>query len=137
MRTPKLNDVFTYDFSYTEEEVLAYAKISGDSNPIHISENYSKNTQFGRCIVHGYYSISVFSKVYGTLLYPESHILISQNAKYIKPIFTGVEYVAVFTTKQLLMDKNRVLYFNEIREKATGEVKIVGEALLMNEKHYI
>ena len=136
MESPKLNDVFKHDFTFTDEEIYAYAKISGDVNPIHLSEEYSKNTMYGRCIVHGYYSISVFSKVYGTLLYPESHILISQNAKYIKPIFTGVVYTAVFTTKQLFHDKNRVLYLNEIFEKETGELKITGEAILMNEKFY-
>ena len=136
MEYPKVNDVFKYDFFFTEEEVDTYSKISGDSNPIHLSESYSKGTVFGRCIVHGYYSISIFSKIYGTILYPEGHILISQNAKYLKPIFTGVDYIAVFTTKQLFPDKNRILYLNEIYEKKTGELKITGEAILMNKKFY-
>ncbi|MES2748459.1 MAG: MaoC family dehydratase [Bacteroidota bacterium] len=136
MKTPQLNDVFKHDFTFTDEEIHVYAKISGDVNPIHVSESYSKQTQFGRCIVHGYYSISVFSKVYGTLLYPDGHILISQNAHYIKPIFTGIEYTAVFTIKEIFPDKNRVLYQNEIFEKATGELKITGEAILMNKKFY-
>lgn len=136
MHTPQLNDVFTFDFSFTEEEIQAYARLSGDVNPIHISESYSRNTIYKRCIVHGYYSISVFSKVYGTLLYPQGHILISQNAQYLKPIFTGVAYTAVFTVRQLFPDKNRVLYQNEIFEKQTGELKITGEAILMNEQHY-
>ena len=80
--------------------------------------------------------ISVFSKVYGTLLYPEGHILISQTAKYIKPVFTGIEYTAQFTTKQLFPDKNRVMYLNEIIEKHSGELKVVGEAVLMNKNFY-
>jgi acyl dehydratase len=136
MKRPKINDVFKYDFSFKNEDIMAYAKLSGDSNPIHISEDYSKDTIFGRCIVHGYFSISVFSKIYGTLLYPEEHILISQNAKYIKPIFTGINYTAVITVKELLPEKNRVLYQNEIYEKATGELKISGDAVLMNKKYY-
>jgi len=136
MKTPEINDIFKFDFTFTEEEILAYAKISGDINPIHISEAYAKETRYKRCIVHGYYSISIFSKVYGTLLYPDGHILISQSAKYLKPIFTGVEYTAVFTTKQLFPDKNRVLYLNEIFDKETGELKITGEAILTNQKSY-
>lgn len=136
MKVPKINDVFEFDFSYTDEEIITYSKISGDVNPIHVSEKYSQNTIYGRCIVHGYYSISIFSKVYGTLLYPESHILISQNAKYIQPIFTGVEYTAVFTVKELFPLKNRVLYQNEIVEKHTGKLKITGEAILMNDIFY-
>lgn len=136
MKKPEINDVFEYDFSFKDEEVLAYAKLSGDVNPIHVSEEYSKDFIFGRCIVHGYFSISIFSKIYGTALYPEEHVLISQNSKYIKPIFTGVEYTAVFTVKELFPDKNRVLYLNEIYEKSTGELKVTGEAILMNRKFY-
>ncbi len=91
---------------------------------------------FGRCIVHGYFSISIFSKIYGTLLYPDGHILIYQTAKYIKPVFTNVEYVAVFKTKQLFPNKNRVLYLNEIFDKQTGELKVTGEATLTNKNFY-
>jgi acyl dehydratase len=137
MDTPKIGDVYKHDFIFTDDQILTYASISGDTNPIHVTEEYGDNSMFGRCIVHGYFSISVFSKVYGTLLYPEGHILISQTAKYIKPIFTGIEYTAVFTTKQLIPEKNRVTYLNEILEKQTGELKVKGEATLMNKKYYI
>lgn len=136
MKKPELNDQFTHDFLFTEEEVLSYAALSGDCNPIHVSESYSEKTSFGRCIVHGYFSISVFSKIYGTLLYPEEHILLSQSATYFKPIFTGVEYTAVITTKELRKEKNCVVYCNEIFDKNTGELKISGEAILLNKKHY-
>jgi len=136
MKTPEIGDIFTYDFSFSEDDIHIYAKISGDTNPIHISESYAEQTIYKRCIVHGYYSISVFSKVYGTMLYPDGHILISQTAKYIKPLFTGVEYSAIFTTKELIPEKNRVRYLNEIVEKDTGELKITGEAILMNKKFY-
>jgi 3-hydroxybutyryl-CoA dehydratase len=91
---------------------------------------------FGRCIVHGYFSISVFSKVYGTLLYPNGHILVGQSAKYIRPLFTNVEYMATFKVIQLIPEKNRVKYLNEIFEVQTGELKITGEATLMNKIHY-
>jgi len=54
----------------------------------------------------------------------------------LKPIFTGVEYTAVFTVERLFQEKNRVLYKNEIFEKTTGEIKITGESILMNKKYY-
>lgn len=134
--TPCVGDIFQHDFIFTDDQILTYASISGDTNPIHVSENYAGQTTFQRCIVHGYFSISIFSKVYGTLLYPDGHILISQTAKYINPVFTGIEYTAVFTTQQLFPDKNRVCYLNEIFEKQTGELKVAGEAILMNKKFY-
>jgi 3-hydroxybutyryl-CoA dehydratase len=133
---PTIGDIYEHDFVFADEQVYSYADISGDINPIHISKDYAEKSIFGRCIVHGYFSISIFSKVYGTLLYPDGHILISQTAKYIKPIFTGIEYTAIFSTKQLFPDKNRVCYINEIIEKKTGELKVTGEAILLNKKHY-
>ena len=137
MKIPEINDVFTYDFIFSKAQIYEYAQISGDTNPVHLSESYAEKTVFERCIVHGYFSISIFSKIYGTLLYPEGHILISQSAKYLQPIFTEVPYTAVFTTKALFPEKNRVLYQNEIIEKSTGNIKVTGDALLLNRELYL
>ncbi len=136
MEPPKLNDIFRHNFSFTREQVLNYAQISGDTNPIHVSAAYGAQSSFGRCIVHGFFSTSIFSKVYGTLLYPDEHILISQSAKYIKPVFTAVNYIAVFTVAELIYEKSRVRYINEIYDEQTMELKVTGEAVLMNKKHY-
>ena len=133
---PQLNDTYKHDFSFTNEQIFGYAQLSGDTNPIHVSEEYGKQSMFGKCIVHGYFSISVFSKVYGTLLYPDGHILISQNTKYVKPIFTHVDYYAVFTILEIDTEKNRARYKNEIYEKANNELKVTGEAVLMNKIYY-
>lgn len=134
---PKIGDSFAHEFSFCKEQAMQYAIISGDTNPIHINDEYGRKSMFGECIIHGYFSISVFSKVYGTLLYPEGHILISQQNKYIKPLFTSNEYIAIFTVVELYPEKNRVKYKNEIFEKATDELKISGEAILMNKLSYV
>jgi acyl dehydratase len=39
--------------TFSAEDVNSFAKLSGDTNPIHLDENYSSKTKFGRCIVHG------------------------------------------------------------------------------------
>jgi 3-hydroxybutyryl-CoA dehydratase len=136
MDKPKLNDSFKHEFIFTEEQLLTYAQISGDINPIHVSNEYAGQTEFGKCIVHGYFAISVFSKIYGTLLYPDGHILISQSAKYIKPIFTDIPYIAVVTVKELIPEKNRVVYLNEIFDTENNQLKITGEAILLNKNYY-
>lgn len=133
---PQLHQTFEHQFSFTKEQLLTYAQISGDVNPIHVSEAYGNESIFGKCIVHGYFTTSIFSKVYGTILYADGNILVSQSAKYIRPIYTDVKYKAVFTVIQLHPDKNRVTYLNEIFEVATGELKVTGEATLMNKLQY-
>lgn len=136
MEAPKLNDIFKHTFSFTNDQVEDYAKISGDINPVHIDEQYGNNSEFGKCIVHGYFTNSVFSKVYGTLLYAEGHILVEQETKYIKPVLTNVTYLAVFTVIKLIPEKNRVVYLNEIFDAQTGDIKVTGKATLMNRKLY-
>ncbi len=39
--------------TFSAEDVKSFAKVSGDTNPIHLDENYSSKTKFGQCIVHG------------------------------------------------------------------------------------
>lgn len=133
---PKLNDIFKHEFSFTKKQLITYAKISGDINPIHVSDDYAGQTAFGKCIVHGYFTTSIFSRIYGTLLYPDGHILISQSAKYIKPIFTDVPYLAVITVKALIPEKNRVVYINEIFDSEHLQLKVTGEATLRNLNYY-
>ena len=136
MKVPQLNEEFRHSFHFTKEQVTAYANLSGDTNPIHVSDDYGDESTFGRCIVHGYFTNSIFSKVYGTLLYPDGNILVEQRSKFIKPIFTDISYIAVFTVIKLLPEKNRVTYSNEIFDAEIGELKVTGEATLWNKEKY-
>jgi hypothetical protein len=61
----------------------------------------------------------------------------SQLTKWIKPMFTGTEYEAVITVKEIFPDKNRVSYDCAVYDVASGEQTIVGEAKLQNKKQYV
>ena len=39
--TPKVGNIFRHDFIFTNDQILTYASISGDTNPIHVSETYA------------------------------------------------------------------------------------------------
>lgn len=133
----KTGDVFTHDFSYTQEQVDLYAKISGDNNPLHVNQEAGKASMFGRCIIHGHFSASVFTKIFGTLLHPEGQIYMKQNTNFMKPMFVDTPYQAVITVKEIYPEKNRVLYDTKVIDPATGAETITGEALLMNKKAYV
>lgn len=137
MNAPKVGDVFTHDISYTQENVNLYAQISGDVNPLHIDEEAGKNSMFGRNIIHGHYSASVFTKIFGTLLYADGHIYMKQNNTFLRPMFVNTPYRAVITVKEVFPEKNRVLYETKVIEVESGQETITGDALLMNKKHYV
>lgn len=51
-----------------DDDVIDFARISGDENPIHLSESYASTTRFGQRIAHGLYTASLISAVLGTRL---------------------------------------------------------------------
>jgi acyl dehydratase len=91
---------------------------------------------FGKCIIHGHFSASVFTKIFGTLLYADGHIYMKQNNTFLRPMFVETAYEAVITVKEIYPEKNRVLYETKVIDKESGTETISGEALLMNKKQY-
>lgn len=137
MTAPKQGDVFTHDITYTQEQVNLYAQISGDTNPLHVDKAAGEASMFGRNIIHGHFSASVFTKIFGVLLYADGHIYMKQSCTFMKPMFVDTPYRAVVTVKEIYPDKNRVLYDTKVIDVATGAETITGEALLMNKKYYV
>ncbi len=58
----KIGDEFRHKFSYTQEDVNTYAKVSGDTNPLHTDPVAGQESMFGRNIMHGFLGASVFYK---------------------------------------------------------------------------
>jgi acyl dehydratase len=133
----KIGDQFKHRFSYTQEDVNMYAKVSGDTNPLHIDEAAGKASMFGRCIIHGYLGGSVFTKLFGTTVFADGNVYMKQLMQFMRPMFTGTEYEAVITVQEIFPEKNRVLYKTEVFNAETNELTITGEALLMNKKQYV
>lgn len=133
----KIGDQFKHRFSYTQEDVNMYAKVSGDTNPLHIDEAAGKASMFGRCIIHGYLGGSVFTKLFGTTVYADGNVYMKQLMQFMRPMFTGTEYEAVITVQEIFPEKNRILYKTEVFNADNNELTITGEALLMNKKQYV
>jgi acyl dehydratase len=54
-------------FSVTQDTINAWARLSGDQNPLHVSEEYARTTRFGGTIAHGHYTLALIEE----LLYAE------------------------------------------------------------------
>jgi 3-hydroxybutyryl-CoA dehydratase len=133
----KLGDQFKQEFSYSQEDVDMYAKVSGDTNPLHIDEEAGKSSMFGRRIIHGFLGASIFTRIFGTLWYADGTVYMSQSMKWLKPMFTERKYIGVITVKEIVKEKHRATYTCEVFDAETGEQTIIGEATLMNKKQYV
>ena len=70
-------------------DVIGFAEISGDRNPIHLSEHFAAKTVFGQRIAHGLYTASLISAVIGTRLPGPGAIYLSQTLNFKAPVKIG------------------------------------------------
>lgn len=122
-QTASLKKVFKSD------EVMAFADLSLDTNPIHIDENYAEHGRFGKRIVHGFLVGSLISAVFGTKLPGEGAIYLHQEMDFRKPVFHGDEITATVKVTYIRKDKF-IVYFDTKCENDKGEVVIDGKAIL-------
>ena len=119
--------------TFVEEDVAEFARVSGDSNPAHMDENYAKTTQFKTRIVHGMLAASLFSALLGTDLPGVGTIYTGQTLKFTRPVHFGEEITASVTVKELNAERNRAV-FGCLAVNPQGEPVIVGEATVMPPK---
>jgi hypothetical protein len=87
---------------FTAADVLAFATLSGDHNPIHLDEAFAKTTPFGRCIVHGMLGSSLFSTMFATRI--PGCIYISQSLAFKAPVFVGDSVLAKCVRACLILE---------------------------------
>ena len=88
----QIGDTFSFNRYLSKENVLAFAELSGDDNPIHVNEEYVKNnTQFERPIVHGVLLLAIISKVLGKDFPGHGSVAVSISSKFIRPVLVDSE----------------------------------------------
>ena len=108
MNLPPLRTLFFEDLSVgmtetlektvASSDVVGFAQLTGDRNPIHLSEHFAARTSFGKRIAHGLYTASLISAVLGTRLPGPGAIYISQTLNFRAPVKIG-DTVVVTVTK--------------------------------------
>jgi len=132
----KTGDTYQHALMFQQSDVDAFARITGDNNPIHIDAEYAAKTPFGRPIVHGFLSGAVFSKVFGTLFPGEGTIYLYQEMKFMAPVFVDQPYMAKFEVAEVNTEKHSAIIKCTL-ENGEGKVCIDGMAKLKNNMQFI
>lgn len=113
----------------TEADIMAFAGVSGDTNPIHLHEGFAKTSRFGQRIAHGMLSGSFISTVIGTKLPGPGAIYVSQTMNFMAPVLIGDTITAVATITAIDSTKRRVT----IKTQCLNGDKVVidGEAVVL------
>lgn len=122
-----------FERTITPEMIDAFGAASGDYNPVHFNEEYAKNSMFGQRIAHGMLTGSFFSTILGTLCPGEGTIYLSQELKFLKPVFIGEKITAIATVAEIIVEKNRVV-FDTIAVNEKGEKVVAGKAVVLPPK---
>jgi 3-hydroxybutyryl-CoA dehydratase len=113
----------------TEADIMAFAGVSGDTNPIHLHEGFAKTTRFGQRIAHGMLSGSFISTVIGTKLPGPGAIYVSQTMNFMAPVLIGETITAVATISAIDPLKRRVTLKTQCLKD--DKVVIDGEAVVL------
>src|ERR1700691_1498810 len=97
----------TLEKTISSSDVVGFAQLTGDRNPIHLSEHFAARTPFGRRIAHGLYTASLISAVLGTRLPGPGAIYIAQTLNFRAPVKIGDTVTVVVSVAELMPEKSR------------------------------
>lgn len=92
----------------TDADIMAFAGVSGDTNPIHLHDGFARTTRFHQRIAHGQASGSFISTVIGTKLPGPGAVYISQTMNFMAPVLIGETITAVATITAIDEKRRRV-----------------------------
>ena len=119
----------SYARTVTEADVILFAGVSGDQNPVHLNQEFAEGTRFKGRIAHGMLTASFISTVLGNKLPGPGCIYVSQNLKFRAPVRCGDTVAATATIADIVLEKKRVIMQTVCR---VGDVTVIeGEAVLM------
>lgn len=103
----------SYSQTITDADIKAYARISGDHNPVHVDSEYAAESRFGRRIAHGLMSAGFFSAIFGTRIPGPGCVYVSQSLHFLRPVYIGDTVKAEVEVTKVDIAKRHV-FFNTI-----------------------
>ena len=125
-----LGEEAAFSKTITETDVVLFAGLSGDFNPIHMDEEYARQTPFKRRIAHGALPQSLIAPVLGMKLPGPGTIVVEIRCRFKAPTYFGDTITAKATVAEKIPEKKRVrmaLTWTNQR----GETIADGEALVI------
>ncbi|TAK74662.1 MAG: MaoC family dehydratase [Dehalococcoidia bacterium] len=117
----------------TAADILKFAEVSGDTNPLHSDAAYAAKTRFKQPIAHGMFGAGVISAALGTKLAPNAVVIyMGQNLQFRAPVMAGDTLTATCTVTKVDAERKR-LSLDTVVTKQDGTEVIRGDATVMVE----
>ena len=113
----------------TEADIVAFANVTGDKNPVHLDADYAARTMFKQLIAHGMLTAGYISAVFGMELPGPGAIYVSQTLNFKAPVRIGDVVTAKVKVAELMPQKRRARF--DCVCLVGGKAVLEGEAVLM------
>jgi phosphate acetyltransferase/phosphate butyryltransferase len=87
--------------TFTQDDVQAFALLSGDVNPSHVDPAYAAGARFHQIVAHGMWSAALLSNLLGTQLPGPGTVYLGQTLRFQHPVFLGDTVRATVTVSAL------------------------------------
>lgn len=104
----KLGMTAVYAKTITDADIVLFAGISGDTNPLHLNSEFANGTRFEGRVAHGMLTASLISAVIGTKLPGPGCIYVSQDLRFKAPVKVGDTVTAMCTVTKLIPEKRMI-----------------------------
>jgi 3-hydroxybutyryl-CoA dehydratase len=113
----------------TETDIVLFAGVTGDQNPVHLNEDFAGGTVFKGRVAHGMLSVGFISAAIGTRLPGPGSIYLSQNLRFRAPVRAGDTVTARVTVSEIMLERKRAVLQTVCSVRDT--VVIEGEATVL------
>ncbi|MEO8972697.1 MAG: MaoC family dehydratase [Ktedonobacteraceae bacterium] len=111
----------------TDADIVQFADVSGDHNPIHLDVEYAAHSQFGKRIAHGFLTGSLISALIGMDLPGAGSIYLGQTLKFLAPVYIDDTITASVEVTSIREDKRLVILRTDCTNQ-DGKLVLTGEA---------
>lgn len=113
----------------TEADIVRFADISGDYNPVHLDAEYAARSPFGKRIAHGFLTGALISAVLGMDLPGPGSIYVGQTLKFLAPVHID-DLVTVSVEVINVREEKRLVILRTDCTNQQGVLVLTGEATI-------
>ncbi len=114
----------------SDTDVVLYAAITGDLNPVHVDDAAAAASRFGGRIAHGMLSGGFVSAILASQLPGPGTVYLSQSLRFVRPVRINDTITTRVEIVELIEAKRRVRLATTCRNQ-TGDLVLDGEAMVM------
>jgi len=120
----------TFTKTVSETDIVMFAGITGDLNPLHVNQSWAEQSQFGGRIAHGILTAGFVSTVIGMHLPGPGAIYLKQSLTFVRPVRIGDTVTARAEVIELVPGRRRIRLKTTVDNQRSERV-VDGEALVM------